>query len=217
MNQALIVLVLIQLPVLMLAVIVHECAHGWMAERCGDDTARVMGRITLNPLPHIDIVGTLVLPIVFIALSSPYMFGYAKPVPINPYRFYHPRRDTVLVSLAGPVSNILLAVISSILLRFFLVVPGFSMEIRIIIIKLFSYGVFINLLLAFLNLIPIPPLDGSGIVANILPVDLARQYEKIRPYGFFIIIVLLMTGVIGAIIMPFLHISTRILLGGISL
>lgn len=217
MNQNLLFLIVIQIPILLFSVIIHECAHGWMAERCGDNTARIMGRITLNPLPHIDIIGTIILPIVFILSSLHIVFGYAKPVPVNPYRFNNPRRDMMLVSFSGPASNLLLAVAFSLLLRILLIMPLFSVHIKTIFIHLFTFGVFINIFLAIINLIPIPPLDGSGIVSGLLPSDIAYHYERLRPYGFIILVVLLMSGVIGKIIMPILRIFSHILLGGITL
>ncbi|MFH1378635.1 MAG: site-2 protease family protein [bacterium] len=213
MDNEILVRILVQLPILMFSVIVHECAHGWAAERCGDDTARVMGRITLNPLPHIDIMGTIILPILFV-LTSPFVFGYAKPVPVNPYRFNHPRRDTLLVSISGPASNILLAIICALSLKIIIIMPWLQVDLKMISVQLLSFAVLVNLFLAILNLIPIPPLDGSGIVSSLLPADLAYTYEKIRPYGFVILVVLLFSGVIGMIIMPVLRFFTSFLLGG---
>lgn len=213
MDQETIIKILVQLPILMFSVIIHECAHGWMAERCGDDTARVMGRITLNPLPHIDIVGTIILPIICL-LTSPFVFGYAKPVPVNPYRFNHPRRDTMLVSFSGPASNLLLAFICSLILKTIVLLPVFSVELKVVAIQLLSFAILVNLFLAIINLIPIPPLDGSGIVSSLLPADMAHAYEKIRPYGFVILIVLIMSGVISWITLPILRFFARLLLGG---
>ncbi|MBD3272480.1 MAG: site-2 protease family protein [Elusimicrobia bacterium] len=211
-----IMMLVIQLPVLVFSVIVHECAHGWTAERCGDDTARAMGRITLNPLPHIDLVGTIIIPVMTI-LFSPYIFGYAKPVPVNPYRFNHPRRDAMLVSASGPISNLLLAVVFAIVMRILIGVPFFSVGIKAIIIQLCSYAVLINLILALLNLIPVPPLDGSGIVSGLLPQEAAFQYERLRPYGLFILFGLLIFGVIGSVLTPILSFLSSILLGGIRI
>ena len=143
------------------------------------------------------------------------MFAYAKPVTINPYRFNNPKRDTMLVSFAGPASNIILAVVFSLLLRVLLLMPFFSLHLRTIFIQLFAFAVLINVFLAILNLIPIPPLDGSGIVSNLLPPDLAYQYERLRPYGFIIFIALLYLGLIGKIMMPVVRIFSVVLLGGI--
>ncbi len=181
---------IITLPILLFSVIFHEVAHGWMADHFGDDTARVSGRITFNPVPHIDLLGTVILPLTLIIFRSPFLFGWAKPVPINPYRFYNYRLGTIMVSLAGPGSNILLALIFALLawiLKFFGFLAG-------PVFAFLSYGVIINLLLAFFNLLPIPPLDGSHLVSFLLPSDLAYRYESLAPYGMFIIMILFMGG-----------------------
>jgi len=187
---------LLQIPVLFLGVIVHECAHGLAALRAGDPTAKLEGRITLNPVPHIDPVWTIMLPAILILSHSSFIIGGAKPVPVNPYNYRNPRRDDIMVSLAGPFSNLALALAFAVILGLFGrllsvgVVPG---GINTAIILLLQYGVMINVWLAVFNLIPIPPLDGSHVLEQVLPPGLSRVYESIRPFGFIILIVLLVS------------------------
>ncbi|MDH5173784.1 MAG: site-2 protease family protein [Elusimicrobiota bacterium] len=190
----------VALVIFFFAIVIHECAHAWMASRCGDNTARYAGRITLNPLPHIDPIGTIILPLLLILSRSSFVIGWAKPVPINPLNFNNPRADLVRVGAAGPLSNIGLAIGSSFLVWIFSYLPVGEIKNSIIIILLFS--VLINLLLAVFNLLPIPPLDGSQILSGLLPDHLARRYETISRYGFIIIFLLLLTGLLWAIILP---------------
>ena len=182
---------LVVLPVLLLSVVVHECAHGVAAEWAGDPTARMLGRITLNPVPHIDPVGSILVPVLLIVTHSTFFFAWAKPVPVNPLNFRKMRRDDIIVSVAGPVSNLLLALIFTLgLLVVVLLLPhGGGLDFwQGSYFQLFKYGIWINLILAFFNLIPIPPLDGSHILGNLLPRDAARSYERLRPYGFIILL-----------------------------
>ena len=175
----------VQIVVLFFSIVVHESAHGWMAERCGDNTARLMGRITLNPLAHIDPFGTILFPLLLYFMGLP-IIGWAKPVPINPNNFYHPRQDTIKVGIAGPGSNILVAVTSVVLVWILRFLPLGAFKFSII--HLLMFMVFINLLLAVFNLLPVPPLDGSRIVSGMLPPHLAYKYDRLAPYGFIIII-----------------------------
>ncbi|MFH1259010.1 MAG: site-2 protease family protein [Elusimicrobiota bacterium] len=200
---------IITLPILLFSVIFHEVAHGWMANRFGDDTARVSGRITFNPLPHIDLFGTVILPLTLIIFQSPFLFGWAKPVPINPYRFYNYRLGTILVSLAGPGSNILLALIFA-LAAWILKFAGLLLSPIFIFL---NYGVIINLLLAFFNLLPIPPLDGSHLFAFLLPSDLAYRYESLAPYGMFIIMILFMAGLFNYLYLLIIWVHRLLFLG----
>ncbi|MFA5859014.1 MAG: site-2 protease family protein [Elusimicrobiota bacterium] len=174
---------------LLFSVVAHEYAHGWMAEKCGDDTARAMGRLTFNPLPHIDIIGSIVLPMACIMLGTP-VIAWAKPVPVDPNRFNNPRMDIVKVGLAGPVANIVVAVAFSLVL--------WVLPIRDSITKLlyetFNMGLYINLILAVFNMLPIPPLDGSKVVSGFLPYNLAMRYLSLEQYGFIAVFAMLYLG-----------------------
>jgi len=191
--------------VLLFSVIVHEVAHGYVALLNGDPTARMLGRITLNPVPHIDPVGTILLPLILLLSHAGILFGWARPVPVNPLNYRNYRWGEFAVSAAGPVSNLVLAAVFSLLLRLGLGNVG--------LMKLASFGVSINIFLALFNLIPIPPLDGSHILAILLPRDLARLYAYLEPVGFILILVLFYTGILSAIIMPFYRAIAVLLLG----
>lgn len=195
-------------PILVFAVVIHECAHGLVAKWCGDNTAYYEGRITLNPIRHVDLWGTIIIPIILVVTGAGIMFGWAKPVPVNPYNFRNMKRDDMLVSFAGPGSNFLLALISAI---FIIVIKTLAMSFQnnpqaISVFEslyiFFQYGILINLVLAVFNLIPIPPLDGSHLVANLLPDHLADQYRSLGFMGMFILVALMATGVIGRVISP---------------
>lgn len=193
------------LPVLLFSIVMHECAHGYVASRCGDDTARYAGRITLNPLPHIDLFGSILFPLCLILTNSHFLIAWAKPVPVNPRNFRNPGRDDIMVSLAGPATNFLLAFFFA-----FLAIIGqvgvrsfpFLAQLAHALIILSQYGILINLLLAFFNLVPIPPLDGSHILRELLPHRAAVEFDKIGRYGFIILIVLIMTPVFKLIFFP---------------
>lgn len=202
-------LLLFQLAVLLGSVIIHEVAHGAMALRLGDDTARLAGRLTLNPIKHLDVIGSFLFPLFLFFAKSPFLLGWAKPVPYDPTRLYKDLRYGPLkVALAGPASNILIALIVSIIIRF----GGglFSQEV----ITLFGFIVFLNILLAIFNLVPIPPLDGSKIIATFLPREAAMSFERIGFFGIFIILFLLFfTGGLSVIYNLTLSIS-ELLIGG---
>jgi len=168
-------------PAILFGLTIHEFSHGWVAWRLGDPTAKMMGRLTLNPLKHLDIIGTVAL---FL-----FRFGWAKPVPIDPRNFQHPTRDMAISSLAGPAANLLTAGIAGLILRVFdlLHVGGFAAA-------LVSYFVLFNLILCFFNLIPIPPLDGSRLVYHLLPPNLAAGYARLERYGFIILIAIIFLG-----------------------
>lgn len=177
------------ITVLLMAVVCHEYAHGWVAARCGDPTARMMGRLTLNPLKHIDPIGTVVVPILC-KLFLGFPFGWARPVPVNFAQLHNPKRDMIWVALAGPVTNIALAFIFSLFLH--LDAPAFAQG--------FLYlAIFINLILAVFNMIPIPPLDGSRVMMGLLPHELARPYARLEPFGIIIVVVLLQVGALDFI------------------
>jgi Zn-dependent protease len=191
--------------VLLFSVIIHEVAHGYVALLNGDPTARILGRITLNPVPHIDMVGTIILPLLLLMSHAGILFGWAKPVPVNPLNYRNYRWGEFAVSAAGPVSNLVLAVIFSVVLRLGLENPG--------LMQLAYFGVSINIFLALFNLIPIPPLDGSHILALVLPPELARLYSHLQPVGFILILILFYTGILGAIIMPLYRLIALTMLG----
>ncbi|HHJ17887.1 MAG TPA: site-2 protease family protein [Gammaproteobacteria bacterium] len=188
------------LPVL-LAVTVHETAHGWVARRLGDRTAEMLGRLTLNPFKHIDPVGTILVPGIMLLLPGSFIFGWAKPVPVDWRNFRHPKRDMAWVALAGPVSNLLMAVAWALTARFAL---GLSAENPVALPLLFMgvAGMFINTLLMVLNLLPLPPLDGGRVLTGLLPGPYAYKFSRIEPYGFIILIALLVTGVLGVVLWP---------------
>jgi len=200
---------IISVPPLVLAIVIHEISHGFVANKLGDPTARLMGRLTLNPIKHIDPVGTLIMPLILYYLSDGrFVFGYAKPVPINPHNFKDPRRDMAISAAAGPVTNILLAIISQILLAHFVmpagaVLPrGVSASILQPLAMMLESSIGINIILAVINLIPIPPLDGGRVLVGFLPYKQAISYSRIEPYGFIIVIILFMTRIANIIIYP---------------
>ena len=186
---------ILAIPLLFFAVVVHECCHGWVAYLNGDDTAKMSGRLTLNPIPHIDMMGTVILPLILIFTRSPILIGWAKPVPINPYRLSNPVKDMAKVGLAGPGANFAMAVLSALIIWLFKI-TGLDpyTEINALIIKLLYINVQINLVLGVFNLIPIPPLDGSRIVSAFLPTQIAYKYNQLERYGILIIFFLLSFG-----------------------
>ena len=173
--------------VLLFSVVVHEYAHGWMAYQCGDGTAKALGRLTLNPLPHIDPFMSILMPI-FFYFTLGFAFGGAKPVPINPYNFRNPSQDIIKVSIAGPASNFILAVIFALLARIMKILGLYALPFGGLFLGIFAFGVFLNLLLGAFNLIPIPPLDGSKLLITLLPRELAYRFESIGMFGLILII-----------------------------
>ncbi len=179
--------------VFIFSVIFHEIAHGYVALKNGDPTAKIMGRITLNPIPHIDPVGSILLPLLIFFSGSRFFIGWARPVPVNPLNYRNYRVGELTVSAAGPVSNLLLAAFFAFLLR-----QNFGIGVQV----LASYGVTINIILALFNLIPIPPLDGSHILSILLPPELRRLYHHLDQVGFILILILWYTQILPAIILP---------------
>jgi len=214
-SNDLILRIIIQLPPLMLAISVHEAAHGYMAFRRGDYTAKLMGRITLNPIKHIDPVGTVLVPLMLAFSGTGVLFGWAKPVPVSPVNFKSPRKDNAIVSLAGPASNFLLAAILALIFRLLLWIPGSDAIMSSVVLKplviMVIFGIKISLVLGVFNLIPVFPLDGSHIVQGLLPPHQAQVYSRHERYGFIILIVLMFTGFLWRVIGPFYILSLQLI------
>lgn len=176
---------------LLTAITLHEAAHGYTAYRLGDATAYLQGRVSLNPIRHVDLLGTIIIPLVLLATGSSFIFGYAKPVPVNFSQLQHVRRDTILVALAGPFSNLVMAFIWTLLkLVLLLCLPG-----NVFLLKMANAGIAVNLVLFAFNLFPLPPMDGGRIMLSLLPPQMAYQFAKVERYGFFILMGLIYLGV----------------------
>ena len=193
---------------ILIAIILHEVSHGFVAYKLGDDTAKVMGRLTLNPIAHIDIFGTILMPFILILMHSPFVFGYAKPVPINPFNFKNPKRDMAISAAAGPLTNMGLAVISLLLLKYALL-PFTAIADQDIVMRIFEpikemllFSITINVILASFNLIPVPPLDGGRVLMGLLSHKHADALGRIEPYGMIVVLVLIMTGIANYIVLP---------------
>ncbi len=199
------------LPVLF-AITVHETAHGWMARKLGDPTAYMLGRLTLNPLKHIDLVGTILVPLLMI-LISPFVFGWAKPVPVAWKNLSNPKRDMALVALAGPIANFLMAVAWALLMRVLASLGSMDDMALLFALLVCTAGMFINSVLFTLNLLPLPPLDGGRIITGVLPLNLSLKFAKIEPYGLVILIVLLVLGWLSIIITPIVFFMLAALAG----
>jgi Zn-dependent protease len=196
----------VMIPPLLLALTAHEYAHAWTANKLGDPTARAQGRLTLNPLAHLDPVGTLAL--LF------FRFGWAKPVPVNHLYFNHPRRDLMWVALAGPLTNLGLAAVSGLILRMFgglHVGPGVFWLVSPLVLML-RWSVIYNVVLAIFNIIPIPPLDGGRVLSGLLPPRQAATYSRIEPYGMVLLLLLILTGAVGIVMAPPINLLITLLL-----
>ena len=180
---------------LLYAIVVHEVAHGWVARQLGDDTAYLMGRLTLNPLKHIDPIGTILVPFVLL-ITVGFAFGWAKPVPVNFNNLRNRRRDTILVAAAGPLANLFMAIAWALIAKLASLLPDSIAMLTSPLILMSMFGMIINAILMVFNLIPIPPTDGGRIATNLLPPRLGYQLSRVEPYGFLIILVLLLSGVI---------------------
>ncbi len=188
------------------AITLHEAAHGYVAKHYGDSTAYVLGRVTLNPVKHIDLLGTIVLPIVTILLS-PYMFGWAKPVPVNFANLRHPKRDMLWVAAAGPGSNILQMIVWALVAKALLAFVTPTGLVAPFWIAVAEAGIAVNIMFAILNLFPVLPLDGGRIVTSLLPGRLSHAYSRLEPYGLIILLALLFTGVLGWLLGPVYFLS----------
>lgn len=198
----------LSIVILLFSVIIHEVMHGLTALKFGDRTAERAGRLTLNPIPHIDLVGTILLPALLFISNSPILFGWAKPVPVNPLNFSDIKRGELLVSAAGIASNLVLAVIASLL---FHLLNNFANPPDLVL-ELLYFTVSINLLLAVFNLIPIPPLDGSKVLISLLPYNLAREYQRFEPYGFVMLLLLWFIPFGGSSLLSFVLTNTTSIL-----
>jgi len=187
------------LPVIF-AITVHETAHGWVAKKYGDNTASMQGRLTLNPIKHIDWLGTIIIPGLLLLTGTGFIFGWAKPVPVDARNFKNPRHDMAIVALAGPVSNLLMALTWALIARVGITIGTSAENISLPLIYTGIAGISINLVLALINLLPIPPLDGSRVLTGILPSRLAWQYNQLERYGFIILLILLYTKVLNVIL-----------------
>jgi Zn-dependent protease len=203
------------------AITLHEAAHAWVADRLGDDTARSLGRVSFNPLRHVDPFGTLVLPGMLLLLNAPFLFGWAKPVPVAFHRLRNPKRDMVWVALAGPGTNIVLAVLSALAFHFLAArleglteqtASTFALGVVLPLAQMAQISVIVNIGLAIYNMLPLPPLDGGRVLTGILPYAQARLVAAIEPFGFMILIALIMTDSLGFLIDRPIAFLTRVLL-----
>lgn len=191
------------------AITVHEASHGYAAKYFGDLTAEKMGRITLNPLKHIDPIGTILLPALTLMLGG-VLFGWAKPVPVNFAGLRNPKKDMLWVAAAGPASNFVMAIFWVLVLKYAQMAPDYA---AYFLLEMSKVGIMINLVLMVLNLLPLPPLDGGRIAVSLLPMNLAVKLSRLEQYGFIILIVLLFTGVLGKIILPIINFFGQLILG----
>lgn len=200
------------LPVLF-AITVHETAHGWMALRLGDPTARMLGRLTLNPVKHIDPVGTLLVPGVLLMLGG-FLFGWARPVPVTWENLHHPKRDMALVAVAGPLSNLLMALFWAVVIRLGMEL-GTGNAAALYLVYTGVAGIFINIILMVLNMLPLPPLDGGRVLVGLLPGPLSWKVSRLEPYGLPILLLLMFTGLLGKILWPAIGLML-VIMSGIS-
>lgn len=194
-------------PVL-LGITVHEVAHGWVASKLGDRTALMLGRLTLNPLKHVDPMGTILIPGLLLLMRAGFIFGYAKPVPVDWRNLRHPKRDMAIVAAAGPLTNLLMAIGWALLIR----IAHLIGDGGVALVFMGVAGIFINSVLMMLNLLPLPPLDGGRVLTGLLPGRWAWYFSRIEPYGFFILIALMLTNILGLILWPLIELAWSALL-----
>jgi Zn-dependent protease len=199
--------VIVQFLVVLFAISVHESAHAWAADKFGDPTARLQGRVSLNPIAHIDLLGTIIFPLLLALMHAP-VFGWAKPVMVNPYNLRNRRRDGMFIAAAGPVSNLL---VGSVSILVFLLIRDTALIRSVPVLTILLYLIMINVYLAIFNLIPIPPLDGSGILEGMLTGEALSVYERIKPYGFIILLAIIYLNVLDFIARPILALVMSII------
>ncbi|MBI3576055.1 MAG: site-2 protease family protein [Gammaproteobacteria bacterium] len=197
------------LPVLF-AIVVHEVAHGWVAKYLGDPTAQRLGRLTLNPFKHVDPVGTILVPALLVLLRAGFVFGWARPVPVTWENLRHPKRDMAIVAAAGPLANLLMAIMWGVVVRIGATLSDTALWISEPMQYMGLGGILANVLLMVFNLLPLPPLDGGRVAVGLLPGRLAWQLSRIEPYGFFILLGLMMTGLLGTVVMPVAELVARL-------
>lgn len=201
-------LLIFQIIVLIFSVIIHEYMHGWTANYLGDPTAKDAGRLTINPIPHIDLWGSIILPLMFVITKMPFMFGYAKPVPFNPYNLRDQKYGSAKVALAGPLSNFIIALFFGLVLRFF---SSYLMAFNIILIDLLQIIIYLNILLMVLNLVPIPPLDGSKVLLPFLPYGWQMKFLEWERFGFAFVLLFIFFGF--SLIIPVINFLFRLIAG----